>query len=61
MPWPTKQEEVARLVLRVPMSLKRFIEREAAKGFTSQNTEILKSIAERKARIEKAEHDRHAA
>lgn len=61
MPWPTKREQIARLVLRVPMSLKRFIEQEAEKGFTSQNTEILRSIAERKARTEKAEHDRHPA
>jgi hypothetical protein len=48
--------------LRMPESFRAFLQREAEDSFSSLNSQVVQSIAERKARIEKArEHDQHAA
>lgn len=48
------EAQAVKLQLRMPRPLKDFVDREAKRTFSSVNSQIVQSIAERKERLEKA-------
>ncbi|WP_018235617.1 hypothetical protein [Ensifer sp. BR816] len=44
--------EMVSIQLRIPLDLKRFIEAEARRNLSSQNSEIVRSVRERKDKVD---------